>query len=317
MRIVSYLALLVLFSGPAFAQDYTGKKILWIDAYHQGYGWSDGIEEGVRSAVEGTGAELKVHRMDTKRNTSEEFIINAADEAKAVIEEYGPDIVIASDDNASKHLVVKYYKDADLPIVFNGVNWSVEEYGYPFSNVTGMIEVNAADELVDILLSMTDGDRIGYLTSDVITEKKDIDNTRKVFDFEFEHKLVKTMDEWKEAFKEFQNKYDVVVLQNNAGINDWDEDEAARFAEAETKVPTGSFYDWMAPYSLVVYGKVAQEQGEYAVKTAFEILDGKKPGDIPLVKNERGQIFINAKIAESAQIEVPAELIEAADTIIE
>ena len=53
--------------------DYMGKKILFVDSYHQGYEWSDGIEAGLRHGLEGAGVELKIVRMDTKRNTDDEF----------------------------------------------------------------------------------------------------------------------------------------------------------------------------------------------------------------------------------------------------
>jgi hypothetical protein len=52
--------------------------------------------------------------MDTKRNTDDHFKKNAAQKGKSVIEEYNPDIVIAADDNASKYLIVPYFKDASL-----------------------------------------------------------------------------------------------------------------------------------------------------------------------------------------------------------
>ena len=69
------------------AKPYDGKKIIYIDSYHEGYPWSDGITMGVQSTLEGTGVELKIHRMDTKRNPSDEFKKQAALGAKSVIEE--------------------------------------------------------------------------------------------------------------------------------------------------------------------------------------------------------------------------------------
>ena len=43
--------------------------------------------------------------------------------AKAEIDAFKPDVVIAADDNASKYLIEPYFKDAALPFVFCGVNW--------------------------------------------------------------------------------------------------------------------------------------------------------------------------------------------------
>ncbi len=70
--------------------DYTDKKILWIDSYHQGYEWSNGIEVGLRRILEDSGVEFQVVRMDTKRNTRDGFRAKAALMAKTEIEAFQP-----------------------------------------------------------------------------------------------------------------------------------------------------------------------------------------------------------------------------------
>ena len=128
-------------SNTSFSRSYEGKKVLFIDSYHQGYAWSDGVTKGVQIKMKDTGVQLKVLRMDTKRNSSDDFKKEAAKKAVSVIKEFEPDVVIAADDNASKFLIKPYYKDAELPFVFCGVNWDAKVYGYPYKNVTGMVEV--------------------------------------------------------------------------------------------------------------------------------------------------------------------------------
>jgi hypothetical protein len=72
------LAMIFVISSMVMAADMTGKKVLFIDSYHEGYGWCDGITAGVQEVITSSGAELKIHRMDTKRNTSDAFKKNAA-----------------------------------------------------------------------------------------------------------------------------------------------------------------------------------------------------------------------------------------------
>ena len=67
----------------------TSKKVLFIDSYHQGYPWSDGITSGIQSVFAGTDVELMIHRMDTKRNGSEDFKKKAALKAKAFVSRTG------------------------------------------------------------------------------------------------------------------------------------------------------------------------------------------------------------------------------------
>ena len=69
-------------------------------------------------------------------------------------------------------------------------------------------------------------------------------------------------------------------------------------------------------YAILGYLKVPEEQGSWAALTALKILDGMEAGDIPIVKNTRGYIVINARLADKANIELPFEYIMAADKII-
>ena len=143
-------SLLIVFLGIGLqteAQAQQLRKCLFVASYHQGYAWQDGLERGLRSVLEGK-CEIRQFNMDTKRNPSHEFGKKMALEAKARIESWKPDIVIASDDNASKYLVAPYFKDAKLPFVFCGINWTAKEYGYPYSNATGMIEVFPIKQLI-------------------------------------------------------------------------------------------------------------------------------------------------------------------------
>jgi ABC-type uncharacterized transport system substrate-binding protein len=89
------------------------------------------------------------------------------------------------------------------------------------------------------------------------------------------------------------------------------------FVEANTKIPTGAAYDFMAPYALLTYGKVAQEQGIWSAEAALKILDGTSPADIPLVKNQEGVLIINIRIAKKMGAEIPFEILESADKVIE
>ena len=150
-------------------------RCVYISSYHKGYAWSDGVERGLLSTLEDK-CEISIFHMDTKRLKDEASIRKAALEAKQLIDATQPDVVIAADDNASKYLIVPYYKDADIPFVFCGVNWTVEQYGYPFSNVTGMIEVAAVEQMFDKAAAITGKiKRAFYIGADTLTERKNLD----------------------------------------------------------------------------------------------------------------------------------------------
>jgi len=311
------VSLVLSFSGASMAKSYAGKKVLFIDSYHEGYAWSDGITKAVKQSLNGTGVDLKVIRMDTKRNKTVEFKKEAASKAKAVIESYQPDVVIAADDNASKFLIVPYYKGKDLPFVFCGVNWDASGYGFPAKNVTGMVEVAPVTQLLDHLKGYAQGDRIGFLAPDILTAKKDHKNYSKELGSKMTPYFAKDFEDYKKGFLKMQNEVDVLLLGSDGGLYKEHAAEMKAFIEANTKIPTGSTHDFMADYSLVDYAKLAEEQGDWAAMTALKILDGTSPDAIPVVKNEKGKLIINTRIAKKLGVEIPFEILESADNIIE
>jgi ABC-type uncharacterized transport system substrate-binding protein len=295
---------------------YNGKKILWVDSYHQGYEWSNGIENGIREVLNNKGVDLRIFRMDTKRNDSEEFGRESGLKARAVVEEFKPDVVIATDDNAQKYLVVPFLKDAELPVVFSGVNWDASMYGYPCKNVTGMIEVDLVQEMVGHFKPYARGDRVGYISPDTETERKmsDIWNKR-FFDGKMKVYLVETLEEFKREFLRAQEEMDMLFIANNAGIRDWDPMAAEKFLLRTTKIPTGTPLQFLDKFVVFTLGKYAEEHGEYAAHVALKILDGARPSDFPLVTNKRAKLTVNLKMAKAAGIVLPVSVLKTANVI--
>jgi ABC-type uncharacterized transport system substrate-binding protein len=242
--------------------------------------------------------------MDTKRNTDEAFKKKAALKAKEEITRFKPDVVIASDDNASKYLIMPYYKNNSLPFVFCGVNWDASVYGYPYENVTGMVEVGLIPQLIEQLKLWAEGDRIGFLAPELLTAHKEADNYRKAFELEFLEYYAKDYEDWKKGFLEIQKKVDMLIIASDGGLYKDNQHEYQTFVESNTTIPTGSVYDFMMPVSLVGVIKVAKEQGEWSAKTALKILDGKAPASIPITQNRKAKMAINKKIGTAMGLDL-------------
>ena len=82
-----------------FASDADAARCLFVSSYHQGYAWSDGVERGLRSVLEGR-CELRQFDMDTKRRKSDVDKREAAEAARRLIESWQPDVVITADARA-------------------------------------------------------------------------------------------------------------------------------------------------------------------------------------------------------------------------
>ncbi len=301
--LVRVIALLLLVASAASAQDYRGKKILYVNSYHPGYEGSDPITEGIQSVLGKHKVDLKIIYMDTKNNPSNEFSEAAALKAKAAIEEFKPDVVIASDDNASKYLIVPYYKEADLPFVFCGVNWDASAYGFPYKNVTGMIEVALVSEILKHLNKYAKGKRIGFIAGDTLSERKNLEYYIKRFDINFEKiYLAKTFEEWKQSYLKLQDEVDMALMTSHVGIAGWNDREARDFAENHAKIPVGTEHRWSMPFALVGVAKDFDEMGVWSAHAALKILDGVPPSKIPVTANKKGQLLFNARMADRLKV---------------
>jgi hypothetical protein len=303
------------------------KKVLFVNSYHQGYDWSDGITRGITDTlnvnVKGSGeldnsesaVILKIIYLDTKRNKTEEFKREAAIKAVEVIESWQPDLVITSDDNAAKYLVVPYYKKSSLPFVFCAVNLDASPYGFPNENITGIVEVTLIKQMLKELRKYAKGDRIGLLGADSLTRRKSAAIYRSHYKLDIDNRYAATFEEWQREFIRLQDEVDMLLITSPAGISGWDHQEAVKFVQKHTKIPSGCNIYSAMPFSLIGYTKIPEEQGEWAAKTALEILGGKSPKDFPVATNEKAKIYLNMRLARKLDIVFPITLIEQANFV--
>lgn len=307
------LSILVLLSlvmtGRAF-----GAKCLFISSYHQGYAWSDGVESGVRSVLEGRCEVRQIH-MDAKHQKEAQVLEQKALAAKALIESWQPDVVITADDEAAKYLIMPHYKDHTLPFVFCGINWTVEEYGFPYRNATGMVEVAPVEPLFDKVEALLPNHGRGfYLGANTPSERKNLQRLQEVAlrrGLRLDHRLVDTTDAWLAEFRAAQT-YDFVILGSDSGINDWDSARTLKEVSNTSQRLSLTNHEWMIPYAMLGLTKVPEEQGQWAALTALAILDGVDPLSIPIVPNRKWDIWVNLSLVETAGLHLPKPLLQKA-----
>jgi len=287
---------------------------LYVSSYHKGYAWSDGVERGLRRNIEGH-CEFVQFDMDTKRNKSTESKKQAGEEAYQLIKKLKPDVVITSDDNAAKFLIVPFLKDTDIPVVFSGINWTVEEYEFPAPNVTGIVEIAPIKPMLSQALEVSNNQKIAaYVGADTLSEIKNYSRINEVAQqkgISIDSILAEDFESWKAGLKKAQ-QYDFIIMGSNSGINDWNDSEAMSYVAEESRVISLTNHDWMMPYSMVGYTKVAEEHGEWAASSAVAILSGTRTGSIPLVTNRKWDTWINSDLLSSAGIELSQKLLRKA-----
>lgn len=286
-----------------------GLRLLHIDSYHQGNTWNDRIAAAVEAGVAHTDVQFRIFHMDSKRKHSEEEKRAAAVAAVDMIADYRPNVVTMSDDNAVKYVLMPYYRDAELPFVFCGLNWDASIYGLPYGNTTGMVEVSPIPQLIALLKGYASGPRLGFLAEDTPTKHKEKAFHEKLFGLDYHRAyFVSSFAEWQDAFVQAQDEVDILLLLGVGALTDWDSPAASTLAERETRIPTGTDFAWLMPYSLLGVAKLPEEQGTWAAKAALKILEGVPPSNIPVTHNNKGELLFNRRVAATLGIETTPPL---------
>jgi len=313
------LALLVALAcpGAAPAADAGGRKILVVMSYHQGNTWQDQTREGIDSVL---GAEqLTYFYLDTKRN--EAGGPERAREAFELYERLRPDAVIAADDHAQALFVVPYLRDkVPTPVVFLGVNNDAGKYGFPASNVTGVLEVKHISESLNFArLLLTDLRKVSVLYKDNLSNRYNVEQMRREqagYPVEIVRYVgLQTLEQALAAVRSASAGVGAFFWLNLTGITDEagapveDTDAVRRISEA-SPIPIIAADDYQIEAgALCGVIKTGFEQGELAARMVLEALGGTSPRDIPIVKNSNGKRYINVSTARRLGIPLEGEAI--------
>jgi len=282
-------------------QDIGKKKVVYVNSYHRGFPPSDQITEGVYEKLPADSFEIVAYFMDTKRNPSEEYIKSRAAEILDSINNENPDLLIVSDDNAVKYLVVPNFQDHPIPIVFCGVNWTAEQYDLSHCNITGILELLPVVESVLTLKSYYPSMKnLLVLNENTTTSRKTkplLDSLLSDIGISVTQELVNDFEAWKSAFIHGNESFDVIYLQTRGAIKNWNHDEALGVIDQHIKVPLFTCEDFMMPYAVFGLTQVSKEQGMRAAETAQRILQGTNPTNIPISKNQLTKVWINSNLA--------------------
>lgn len=200
-------------------------KILVVMSYEEDNPWCMQIKDGIDSVLAGD-SDIKYFYMDTKKNINGG--VRKAEEAHELYKQFRPNGVIAADDNAQSMFVLPYLKDkVTTPVMFCAVNAQPEEYGYPASNVSGILERGFIRESIAFAKQLVPSiGTVGFLTKDSPAGRA----IRKQVEAEADtyltkvagFKLVRTIKETLVALEEYQTTSDALFITATNGILDVD-----------------------------------------------------------------------------------------------
>ena len=291
---------------------------VYVSSYHGAYGWSDRVEESLRETL-GTRCDVISVYLDTRPDTRRRGGIpryqRDAAAAMDIIEEFDATLVISSDDHAAKYLVVPHLEGSRRPVVFTGINWTVEEYGFPWPNVTGIVEVAPIRRLLRQAVRIVGKPREAvFLAPDVPSAWKNlarVERESQALGIDVQAMMVADMDQFEAAFEGAQQA-DLLILDGHAGIDGWDDERARRIAWHHTDTLSVTTHDWVMPYTMLGLAKLPEEHGEWAAQSAIAILEGRSPSTIPIATNRHAEGWVNVGLLERGGFEVPASTLRSA-----
>ncbi len=277
-------------------------KVLVVMSYEDTYPWVQEIKEGTDSVLIGE-HEVRYFYMDTKGNLKGGP--QKAEEAYALYKEFQPDGVIAADDNAQSMFVVKYLKDkVRTPVMFCGVNAEAEKYGYPASNVSGILErIHVAESVALAKQLIPSLKTFGFMIKKSPTGKAILKEIRSESD-RYAAKFVaseepNTLKEAVAMAKKLREQCDALFLSTLQGIPDEngrhpDDNEIIPIVLKAYSKPGITDAGYRVKYGILcAVQQSGREQGKTAAKMLLKAMQGTPVTEIPITRNYNGKRIIN------------------------
>lgn len=325
MKLPCFAAFLVAFLGAhATAVTAAEFRVLVVMSYEAGNPWVMEIREGIDSVLRDS-SEITYFHMDTKVAPADGA--KKGEEAYALYQRLQPDGVIVADDDAQAMFTVPFLKDkVRTPVMFNGVNDSAAKYGFPASNVSGILERAHVRESLAFAKQLIPSIQTAcFLTNDVpagralraqVRAEKATYPVRVGTFF-----LLKSIREINAQARSGSSACDTLFVDSLEGIAD----DAARplnnreVLEALSRVYGGPILGGnryqveQGAWAAVV--KTGREQGETSAEMLLKAMRGTPVSQIPVASNVQGRRVINVTAIEAHKVVLKPNVLRGATLV--
>ncbi len=321
-----FLAILVLpallWCAIASAADTPDARILYINSYHRGYSWSDGIEDGLRERLGATGKkiELSVEYLDSRRFSYGAQIGLLAQAMAIKYAGYRPDLVVVSD-NAAFDFAIQHRARLfpDQPIVFCGYNNFRPDVIKGIPNITGVNEEIAIEDTVAMALKVHPKTRtLAFVVSTGDASSKRIGEIAEQSVFPELRKRFDVVEIKDATVEQIRRRLATLPPETLLFLSGQASDQGA--GRAYTPAENGTLITAVSPFPAYTFwdfhlnhGAIGghiitgPEQGRKAGEMALRILDGTPAGSIPVVMTTPTQDIFDYPVMERFGIR-PADL---------
>lgn len=295
-------------------------RIMVLHSYATDYVWTNLINQSLRSTFKKSKFDVQIRYfyMDTRsldyRNEAELIEQSLVE----TVREFGPQVIIAVDDAAQNITSKNYLNHSDIDIVFAGVNYSVEKYGYAdANNVTGIFEhkpipyiKKVVDEL-NRLQGREQSSSIIFLADDSTSSHNNARflATQDWGNIKYEGAIhAADYAEWQQFILEESGKYDYILVSGYRQLQDGnanrvDSEEVASWTQANSRCGVIGMNIFNSEDGILLsVGVSPYEQGAVALKTALRIIRGDSPDEIPYRYPERYILALSEEALFSQEV---------------
>ncbi len=316
MRLRNCTALIILFLlfPPALScADQDKKHVLYLNSYHNGYKWSDGLLEGVRTALNKSQfkVDLQIEYMDAKKFNYNAISDNLLALFKEKFKNETFDSIVISDNDAL-NFISKHRQELfpGVPVVFCGVN-DLQETDIAAGNITGVVETYdflatlevakklhpEKNRLVVLIDSSTAGVTIRHQA------EKIIETHQTGLQIEFWVQL--SLEETQQRVRKLPKNTFLFIAPYYQTINGrfFTSEEVSEAIYRHSSVPIFTSWEFMVGHGAVG-GRVlsGNEHGKIAGEMTLNILQGTKAEAIPIKKDPSGVYVFDHKVMEKLGI---------------
>lgn len=289
------------------AQAKTNKKqILIINSYHLGLSWTDNILRGFKETLKPIENHIEYYTefMDTKRFSEKEQLKRFSILIKEKYKNIKFDIIVVSDNDALNFILENHQLlFPNTPVVFCGINnFSNEIIAKHRKWFTGVAEETDILRTIEIAFKLHPNIEKVYLINDITTTglamKREFLKAFEKFKNTVELIMLENPDmrELIKNLKKIQNNSIVFLLLVNRDKtgNFFAYEESLELISPHIKAPIYSVWDFYLGRGIVG-GKLtsAYLQGKKAGEIVIQILNGKSPSEIPIIKESPNEYMFD------------------------
>lgn len=280
-------------------------RIMVLHSYSTNYVWTNLMNQSLKGTFKKSKVDVQIRYF--YMNTRD---VNYRENAPLIernfidtVQRFDPQVIVAVDDAAQRIISAHYLNHPGIDVVFAGVNYSVEDYGYADAdNVTGIFEhkpiapiKRVVNELND-LQAMRDAPSILFLADDstsshknaAFLEQQDWGN----IDYRGAHHIP-NYDDWRQFIITQSGQYDYLLVSGYRQLLDpngdrVDSEEVATWTQSNSRAALIGMNVFNSEDGILLsVGVSPHEQGDRALKMALRLVGGDSPGDIPYAYPQR------------------------------